>query len=125
MKSPSGGGRILIVDDDRDILDNICDILNEVGYQTQTASDAPTALGLVRRLRCGFDLALLDFRMPGMDGTALLKEMHACCPGLRAIMITGHAGDEGVERARQAGVLKVLQKPLDIASLLETIRSEV
>ncbi len=123
--------RILIVDDDSDILANLSDILGEAGYRTETASGGYVALeklSAVERLRNSspevdndFDLCLLDFKMPGMDGAELLNRIHAKNPHLRAIMLTANAGDDGVQRAIQAGISRVLQKPVDIPSLLGLI----
>lgn len=117
--------RILIVDDDKDILINLSDILTEVGYETETACDAKIALQKVDQ-ECPddnrqFDVCLLDFKMPGMDGVELLKKIHSRVPKLRAIMITAYAGEDGVRRALAAGTWKVLPKPVDIKKLLGII----
>ncbi len=121
--------RILIVDDDVDILANLSDILSDVGYEIVTASDGQIALEKVnsKELTNGspFDLCLLDFKMPGMDGVELLEKIHEENPKLRAIMITAYAGDDGVQRALAAGTWKVLRKPVDIEMLLEMIDEAV
>ena len=118
--------RILIVDDDADTLANLADILSDAGYEIVTACDGKIALEEVRicdsASKAGqFDLCLLDFKMPGMDGVELLEKIHAEHPKLRAIMITAYAGVDGVQRALAAGTWKVLRKPVDIDSLLELI----
>ena len=118
--------RILIVDDDQDILANLSDILNDLGYETDTASDGEVAIGKVEQLcpneeSCKFDLCLLDFKMPGMDGVELYQKILEHNPKLRAIMITAYAGDDGIQRAVDAGTWKVLRKPVDIKQLLGTI----
>ena len=64
---------ILVVDDDVDTCDNLRDILTDVGYHVEVAHDGPSALELVRRRP--YDLALLDLRMPGMDGVTLYREI--------------------------------------------------
>jgi CheY-like chemotaxis protein len=117
--------RILIVDDDEDTRLNLSDILSEIGYETETACDGDVALrkfeGHVPQSECRFDLCLLDFKMPGMDGAALAEEIQSRNPRLRTIMITAHAGDDGVNRALEAGTWKVLKKPVDITQLLGMI----
>ena len=122
-------GRILIVDDDADNLANLSDILSEHGYQTETARDGKVALEKVANERRPendpFDLCLLDFRMPGMDGPELLKKIHSTSPDLRAIMITANAGDDSVQRAFSAGSWKVVSKPVDIQSLLTMIEQAI
>jgi len=123
MKSKNA--RILIVDDDADIRANIADILDDLGYQTETASDGAVALKKLCTQsgdpECQYDLCLLDFKMPGMDGAELFERIHQRCPGVRAIMITAYAGDDGVQKALDAGTWKVLKKPVDMGSLIDLI----
>ena len=118
--------RILIVDDDQDILANLSDILTDLGYQIDTATDGESAINKVEELcpnsgNCHYDLCLLDFNMPGMDGVELYQKLIEHNPKLRAIMITAYAGDDGVQRAVDAGTWKVLSKPVDIQQLLDMI----
>ena len=122
--------RILIVDDDKDILANLCDILSDIGYQIDTATCGEEAIGKVEQFcpsqsDCCYDLCLLDFKMPGIDGVELYKRIQEFNPKLRAIMITAYAGDDGVQRAVEAGTWKVLRKPVDIEQLLGEIREAV
>ena len=63
--------------------------------------------------------------MPRMDGAELYKKISAQNPGLRAIMITAYAGDDGVRRAEAAGTWRVLRKPVDIENLLGLIDEAV
>lgn len=122
--------RILIVDDDEDILANLADILSDLGYQTETANCGEDAIGKVEQFcpdqeDCFFDLCLLDFKMPGIDGVELYEKILEFSPKLRAIMITAYAGDDGVQRAVEAGTWKVLRKPVDIKLLLDMIKEAV
>lgn len=122
--------RILIVDDDRDILANLSDILNDIGYETDTAECGEDAIGKVEQfcpdeVSCQYDLCLLDFKMPGIDGVELYNHIRTYNPNLRAIMVTAYAGDDGVNRAIEAGTWRVLRKPVDIQLLLETIAEAI
>ncbi len=121
--------RILIVDDDTDTLACLSDILSDIGYETHTACDGNVALGQVEGNgagnRCAFDLCLLDFKMPGMDGVELLEQLRCHSPELRAIMMTAYAGDDGLQRAVDAGTWKILRKPVDVKVLLGMIRDAV
>lgn len=122
---PEKTHRILIVDDDEDSLRNLSDILNGIGYTTETACDGFIALEKVDREDsqedCCFDLCLLDFKMPGMDGVQLLEKMQSRHPKLRAIMMTAYAGNDGLKRALDAGTWKILRKPVDVPQLLGLI----
>ncbi len=122
--------RILIVDDDQDILANLSDILNDLGYETDTATCGEDAIGKIERLcpshsECHYDLCLLDFKMPGIDGVELYQQILQFNPKLRAIMVTAYAGDDGVKRAVEAGTWQVLRKPVDIDLLLTTIAEAI
>lgn len=118
--------RILIVDDDRDILANLSDILTDLGFETDTATCGEDAIGKVEQFcpsqaECRYDLCLLDFKMPGIDGVELYERILEFNPTLRAIMVTAYAGDDGIKRAIDAGTWQVLRKPVDIDLLLNTI----
>ena len=121
--------RILIVDDDEDIRINISDILNELGYKTSTAEDGESALVKVRgdklEGKCAFDLCLLDYKMPGIDGAELFEKIRVECPNVRAIMVTAYAGDDGVRKALDAGTWKVMRKPVDVETLIVAINEAV
>lgn len=117
--------RILIVDDDDDIRANIADILIDLGYTTDVAENGNKALEIISEQLSEeqeFDLCLLDFKMPGMDGAELFERIQKACPDLRAIMMTAYAGEDGVKRALDAGTWKVLRKPVDVRVLLSLIQ---
>ena len=117
--------RILIVDDDKDTLVNLSDILVDQGHRIETAPDGNVALEKLQNASpdddCRFNLCLLDFKLPQMDGVELYKKMLSADPGLPAIMITAYAGDDGVQRAVAAGTWRVLSKPVDVGLLLGLI----
>ena len=118
--------RILIVDDDQDSLTNVADILSDVGFETHTADSAESALDQYFESSDGslsptFDLCLLDFKMPGMDGVELFERMKQASPGLRAILVTAYAGNDGIDRAQRAGTFRVLRKPVDVKLLIELV----
>ncbi len=111
---------ILVVDDDSDIAINMVDLLTDLGYRTDLAHDGHSALKLVENNI--YDLALLDFKMPDMDGAVLYERIKKLQPSLVAILVTAYAGSDGVERAKCAGALHVLRKPIDIDELLRLIQ---
>ncbi len=115
--------RILIVDDDLDILANLSDILSELGYGIITAASGQQALEKLDEADEGqrLDLCLLDFKMPGMDGVELLEKIHERRPGVPAIMVTAYAGEDGDRRAMEAGTWKVMRKPVDVRLLIGMI----
>jgi CheY-like chemotaxis protein len=111
--SPSS---ILVVDDDVDTCKNLSDILTDMGYHVDTAHDGLAALELARRNR--YDVALLDFKMPGMDGLTLYRELRKVQAETVAIVVTAFAGKTTAEEAMAAGAWRVLPKPVDFPRLL-------
>jgi two-component system, NtrC family, response regulator HydG len=107
---------ILVVDDDVDTCRNLSDILTDMGYQVDTAHDGPAALELARRR--AYDLALLDFKMPGMDGLTLYRELRKVQAETVAIVVTAFAGKATAAEALAAGAWRVLPKPVDFPKLL-------
>jgi CheY-like chemotaxis protein len=107
---------ILVVDDDVDTCRNLSDILSDMGYQVDTAHDGPAALEKVRQR--AYDVALLDFRMPGMSGLELYREMRKLRAETVAIVVTAFAGKDTADQALAAGAWQVLPKPVDFPRLV-------
>jgi DNA-binding NtrC family response regulator len=114
---------ILVVDDDIDTCRNLSDILTDLGYSVQTAHDGFAALELVRRQT--FDVALLDFKMPGMDGLSLYREIKRQRPETVAIIITAYVSSATSAEAQRAGTWKVLSKPLDVGVVLPLVEQAI
>jgi CheY-like chemotaxis protein len=110
---------ILVVDDDPDNCRNLADILEDLGYRVDTAQSGPDAIELARRT--SYDIALLDLRMPGMDGLELYRELKRIRPGAVALLVTAYSGGGKAEEALTAGMWKVVTKPVDLAKLLPLV----
>jgi DNA-binding NtrC family response regulator len=113
--------KILVVDDEPDILTVVKDILEDEGFRVSVAHNAARA----RELQRSFDpdLVLLDIWMPDTDGITLLKEWkqgHA--PELPVIMMSGHGTVETAVEATRLGAYDFIEKPLSMAKLLLTVR---
>lgn len=111
--------RLLIVDDEQDICSNLADIFGDLGYAVQVAYDGPSALEMARRET--FDIALLDLRMPGMDGLELCKRLKEISQGTAAIIITAYASTDMSREAVEAGAWGLMSKPVDLQTLFRTI----
>ena len=106
---------ILVVDDEVDTCRNLSDILTDLGYEVDIAHDGISALELVRK---AYDVALLDLKMPGMDGLTLYREIKKLRAGTVAIVVTAYAGGDTKAEALAAGAWQVLAKPVDFPKLL-------
>src|SRR6266550_4560762 len=91
---------ILVVDDEVDTCRNLSDILTDLGYHVDTAHDGPVALEKVRHKR--YDVALLDLKMPGMDGLTLYREIKKIRAGTVAIVVTAYASSSTASEALAA-----------------------
>jgi DNA-binding NtrC family response regulator len=114
--TPISDPRILVVDDDVDICRNLSDILTDLGYQVDMAHHGAAALELVRQRP--YDVALLDLRMPGMDGLTLYREIKKLRAGTVALLVTAYAGPETADEALAAGAWQVVAKPVDLPKLM-------
>jgi two-component system, NtrC family, response regulator HydG len=110
---------VLVVDDDLDWCQNMSDILSDRGYRVDTAPEGLTALRLLDQQT--YDIALLDLKMPGMDGLTLCREATRRRPAMVAVLITGYPEDILPTEARAAGVDQVFPKPVNIPRLLVRI----
>ena len=107
--------RILIVDDEPDMLENCSRILSRQGYACLTAENGHAALAILEREHP--DLLLTDLKMPEMDGMALLQHAHATDPALPVIMITGFASIESAVAAVREGAFDYLPKSFSVDQL--------
>ena len=113
--------RILIVDDEKDILKAISRSLRSSGYTIETASSAQDAIRLMEAQ--AFDLVLTDIRMPGMSGIDLIRHLSRLYPKTLYIVMTGHGDVDIAVEAMKIGAFDFMQKPIDYRSLRIAIES--
>ncbi|MBS7632958.1 response regulator [Candidatus Bathyarchaeota archaeon] len=112
--------RILIVDDDESIRKTISTILEENGYKVDTAKDGRQA---IEKTEARFyNLALIDIKLPDMEGTELLDKMRDTTPRMVKIIVTGFPSLRNAVEAVNKSADAYLIKPVKIEELLETIR---
>lgn len=115
--------RILVVDDNRSLGENIVEILEDAGYAVDYFDHPTEALHALHRGR--YRVALLDIRMPVMDGVELYHAMKAIDPALPAIAMTAWSDDTRVRAAVKEGVVAVFPKPVDATLMLSRLDSVV
>ncbi len=119
--------RVLFVDDEERFRTSLARRLRARGYDVVDVSNGEEA---VRRLRQDgdIDIAVLDLRMPGMDGIQTLRELRAFNPAIQAVMLTGHGSLDSAKEAGRLEAFKYLQKPCEVeelAAVLEEAKEEV
>jgi DNA-binding NtrC family response regulator len=115
--------RILIIDDDENIRKALAAILEEEGYTVDTAENAKQAIEKTEKNI--YNLALIDMRLPDMEGIELLTKMKDTTPKMRKVIVTGyptlHNAIEAVNRGADAYILK----PFDVEKVLATIKEQL
>ena len=115
--------RLLIVDDDEDILRNLERILRLKGYETDIAR---TGLEAIEKTRRNFyNLVLLDIKLPDMEGTELLRKMHETFPEMIKIMVTGYPDLENAIKSLNFGADAYLIKPVSVQELLDVVKQKL
>jgi DNA-binding response OmpR family regulator len=108
-------GKILIVEDDRDLAENLAEILASRGYDPLVAPSAESALTLVERQ--AFDAIITDVKLPGLDGVSLIQKLRQTGAPMPVIVVSAFMDEGMTESAQEAGALEVLIKPVDLERL--------
>jgi len=111
---------VLVIDDDPSVLATYRRLLRRTGYRTVTESDPRRVLSNGLLNECP-DLLLLDYKMPGMDGLSLLAQLRRKECQARCILISAYVNDDVRSQAKNLGVDRVLEKPVDICALRRAI----
>ena len=118
-KKGSDTGRLMIVDDERESLAPVCELLEKCGYMVNGYTSCGDALAALKE-EC-YDLLLADLVMPEMDGISLLKEAFALDPCIVGIIVTGNGSIESAVNALKSGAFDFVLKPLDLEMLKQTV----
>jgi len=110
-------GKILVVDDEVEVVRLLKDFLTSKGYEVHTALNGAEAIALVKEVKP--DIVLLDIIMPGIGGIDTLKEIKKIDPTTAVIMITAVIDEELANRAVKLGAFDYITKPINI-DYLET-----
>jgi len=118
-QAPRGKGRILIVDDEAVVRESLRKWFATEGYQACAASSAHEVLAAIQSAE--YDLALLDIKMPGMNGMELQARLREIEPDLTLIIMTGYASVETAVQALKRGAYDYITKPVDPDELLHLV----
>lgn len=108
--------RVLIVDDNRELAENIAEILEAEGYDARVAFHPEAAIAIARETP--YDVAILDVRLPGMDGVSLFEELSRLHPKATYLLMTAFTTDDRITHALAHGVSAVLPKPIPFDKLM-------
>lgn len=112
--------RLLIVDDEVRFLEAIARRLVRRGFDVRTAANGQDAIALARSEK--FDIALLDLKMPGMEGGQVLQTLKEEHRFLEVIILTGHGSLESAVELTRLGAFNYLPKPYEMEKLVEVLK---
>jgi len=113
--------RILLADDDPELVKILQGELKSYGYDIQTAHDGEEAISQLKQSQ--FDLAILDIRMPKVDGFGVLRFIKEEKPATKVIMLTAYADLKHSIMSMEGGADEFLSKPYDLETLRNTIET--
>jgi signal transduction histidine kinase len=119
--------KILIVDDEQDILQMLSKLLSQENYQVKTALGGEEAIAVFKSESEPFDAVITDMRMPGLDGIGVIKALKEIDEYIEVIILTGYAAlDNVIQAFRHHGAFDYLTKPLeDINELFITVNRAI
>lgn len=112
--------KLLLVDDEPKFLKSIAQRLELKNFHVTTASTGQEAIASAEKGL--FDVAIVDFQMPGMDGAQVLKALKESHKYLEIIMLTGHATIDSAVECTKLGAFKYLEKPYAFEKLVEVLQ---
>jgi DNA-binding NtrC family response regulator len=116
----TGSARILVVDDDQIILDTLIAALESEGYSVDSADNGEKAIAM--SFSNFYNLAIIDYRLPDIEGTKLLGELKETTPKMAKIILTGYPSMQNAIEAVNKNADAFLLKPVAIDTLLTEIR---
>lgn len=115
---PSHSRRVLVVDDNEELAENIAEILAIEGHSVTVVTSAEQALPIARSR--DLDVVVTDYRLPGINGAQLLKALSDRGETVQAIVISAYADDRTLDEVSRVGAT-FIPKPLDFALLSQTV----
>ncbi len=112
--------RILVADDEQNMRITLAAILQDEGYEVDVAASGEEAVELCSEH--GYDIVLLDVRMPGIDGVETFRQIRRHQEGVRVIMMSAYSIDNLKDAALDEGAIAFLSKPLDLEQVVKLVR---
>ena len=111
--------RVLLADDEQVYVESLAKVLRRRGFDVVAVLDGPAATRAISREE--FDVVVLDLRMPGMDGLAVLEAIRSRDTLTPVLLLTGHADMDQAAKALKGGAVDVLMKPCPVETLVSAI----
>ena len=115
------GLRVLVTDDNKTAREILVDILESFGFETETALSGQEAIELLKNSGKPFDLILMDWQMPHMDGIETTRRIHEMIETPTVVMVTAYGREEAAKAAKQVSFKSILSKPVSPSTLLDAV----
>jgi two-component system cell cycle sensor histidine kinase/response regulator CckA len=119
----NGRGRILLVDDEKGVIEVCSEMLETLGYEVEQASSGKEAIKRMEKDNDKIDLVILDMVMPGMNGFETYEIIQKIRPDCKVLVSSGYSKEEEINRMIEKGCNDFIHKPFDVAMLSEKLRS--
>ena len=114
-------GHVLVVDDQIELAENIAEVLQGIGFETEVAESA--VAGLERIARGGITAVVTDYKLPGKTGAQLIEELRRRGLRIPVLMMSAYTDEMTIDRARAAGAWLFLPKPVPLPTLIDVFES--
>lgn len=121
-KTANGGETILVVDDEKMILEVTRELLKSLGYQVYIAQSGKEAIDVFTEKQSQINLVILDMVLPGMSGKNIFDRLREINPDVRVLLASGYSINSEAEQILARGCKGFLPKPFRIAELAQKIR---
>lgn len=119
----TGKGRIMIVDDEKELVLMLQEMLQFLGYQVEPVTSSLEAINKFRQKPANYDLVITDYTMPDKTGFELAREILVCRPDIPIVMTSGYTDTITPQDAYDAGIVDFLLKPLQLQQVADSIEN--
>ncbi len=119
----NGRGTVLLVDDEKGVIEVCSEMLKTLGYEVKTALSGREALGIVASEKDKIDLVILDMVMPKMAGREIFEQIRQIDPEMKVLVSSGYSREEDIRKMLGDGCNDYIRKPFDVATLSEKLKS--
>ena len=117
----NGKGTILLVDDEKGVVEVCSEMIESLGYKVESASNGLAALEILKNKNMGIDLVILDMVMPVMNGEETFEQIKMLDPDMRVLVSSGYSREAEIEKMMEKGCNEFILKPFDVAALSEKL----
>jgi two-component system cell cycle sensor histidine kinase/response regulator CckA len=119
----NGKGKILLVDDEKGVIEVCFEMLETLGYEVETASSGMEAIKIMDKDEGKIDLVILDMVMPGMNGLDTYDVIRRIRPDVRVLVSSGYSKEEQLKEMMEKGCDDFILKPFDVVMLSEKLQA--